>query len=139
ERAALDGHGFLFRDLAYASYQSTPATDPVLPPEPATATSGTTIEATVSGQQVPFEASGFDPYENVGVSVYSTPHFAGWFRANAGGVVSGTITLPASFAPGSSHTLQAIGATSNSVAIAAITLANADPAELPATGAQVNA
>lgn len=118
---ALAGHGLLIRDLEYATYQSTPTAPPPATTEPEPATSGTDAEATPDGDDVDFEASGFDPFENVAVTVYSTPYFAGWFRADAAGFVRGTITLPSSV-DGGLHTLALSGANGN-VAITQFTLA----------------
>jgi len=124
---ALLGEGFLIRDLEYATYQSTPTTAPPASTEPAEQTEGMAAEAEASGDTVAFEASGFDPFENVAITVYSTPYFAGWFRADAQGVVAGTLTLPAGF-PGGTHTIELAGANGN-VALAQFSLAR-----LPATG-----
>lgn len=125
--ADLAGQGLLIGDLAYSSYQSTPTAPPAPTTEPATATPGMDGEAHAQGSEVTFEASGFEPFENVAVTVYSTPYFAGWFRADANGVVSGVITLPASIG-GGLHTIELAGASGN-IAIAQFNLAR-----LAATG-----
>lgn len=134
--AALKGKGFLFSDIQYAAYTSAPTSEPTLPPEPEPATSGTDLvtEAKQPGEQQPFEASGFEPFENVAVTVYSTPYFAGWFRADINGVVSGSFTLPAGIGA-RTHTLQAVGQTSGSIATTRFTLALADTGAEPPLGA----
>jgi hypothetical protein len=66
-----------------------------------------------------FEAAGFLPYENVYITFFSTPVFAGWVQANAAGVVSGTVAVPVGLHPGA-HTLQLTGV-SGFVATAAFT------------------
>lgn len=109
---ALTGEGLLIRNLSYSTYRSTPAAPPAPTTEPASATSGMDAEATPQGDDVDFEATGFDPFENVAITVYSTPYFAGWFRADATGRVAGTITLPSSI-PGGLHTLGLAGANGN--------------------------
>lgn len=118
--AALDGEGFLIRDLEYASYRSTPTAPPPGTAEPATATEGTAATTALEGDEVQFQASGFDPFENVAVTVYSSPVFAGWFRADADGVVTGTFSLPSSV-PGGDHTIEFLGENGN-VAIAQFAL-----------------
>ncbi|CAN5308616.1 hypothetical protein BH10ACT7_BH10ACT7_31330 [soil metagenome] len=128
--AALDGQGFLYTDISYATYKSTPP-PPTPSTEPLPATGGGVTAAaqeTLPGGATTFEASGFDPYENVAVTIYSTPYFAGWFRANASGVVAGSFTLPHSVAPGS-HTLQVVGQNLGRVALSSFRVG------LPETGA----
>lgn len=110
--AALDGEGLLIRDLSYATFRSTPTDPPAPTTEPAPETDGMDAEATPDGDELQFEATGFDPFENVAVTVYSTPYFAGWFRADAAGRVAGTITLPSSI-PGGLHTLGLAGENGN--------------------------
>lgn len=110
--SALAGAGLLIRDLSYSTYRSTPTDPPAPTTEPEPATGGMDAEATPQGDDVEFEATGFDPFENVAITVYSTPYFAGWFRADATGRVAGTITLPASI-PGGLHTLGLAGANGN--------------------------
>lgn len=119
--ASLAGEGLLIRNLSYSTYQSTPTAPPAETPEPPAATAGTDADAVPSGDTVSFEATGFLPFENVGVTVYSTPYFAGWFRADATGRVAGTITLPVSIG-GGLHTLGLVGSSGNT-AIAQFTLA----------------
>lgn len=124
---ALAGEGLLFRGIWYATYQSTPTTPPTPAAEPGTETEGMDAEAEADGDTVGFSASGFDPFENIAITVYSAPYFAGWFRANASGVVTGAITLPASV-PAGVHTLEFAGANGN-LALAEFTLER-----LPVTG-----
>lgn len=136
---SLEGAGFLIRDLEYATYRSTPTSAPPATTEPAAATEGTDATATPAGDQVTFTASGFDPFENVAITVYSTPYFAGWFRADADGELSGTLTLPSSV-PGGVHTIEFLGENGN-VALAQFTLVRlaatgwSSSAALPAVGA----
>jgi len=130
--AELDGKGFLFSGISYATYKSTPTAPPTVSTEPQSPTAGTAAAAQVGEPNEPltFEATGFGPYENVGVTIFSSPYFAGWFRANSAGVVTGSIVLPASVGVGT-HTLQAVGQTTGNVATAAFTVG------LPATGGEV--
>ncbi len=124
EMTALDGQGYLFSGISYQTYLSTPSTNPPVAPEPEPATPGSELAAenTEPGGQTYFEGEGFEPFENVGVTVHSTPFFAGWFRANGAGQVSGYVTLPPTIASGT-HTIQAIGQSSGVVASAAFSVA----------------
>ena len=92
----LEGEGLLIRDLSYSTYQSTPASPPPATVEPPAATDGTDADATSDGDRVDFEATGFDPFENVAVTIYPGSYFAGWFRADSEGRVASTIELPSS-------------------------------------------
>jgi hypothetical protein len=122
---ATQGLGFLFSDISYGTTTSAPPVPtetPVLPTAPEAPSPGSSIaldDTEVTDGEVTFEASGFLPYENVYVTLFSTPVFAGWFQANASGTVTGTVTLPAGLAPGA-HTIQLTGV-SGFVAVAAFT------------------
>lgn len=111
---ATQGLGFLFSDISYGTSTSAPPVpteEPPLPAAPAEPSPGSTIvleNSEITGNEVAFEASGFLPYENVYVTLFSTPVFAGWFQANAAGVVTGTAVLPAGMTPGA-HTIQLTG------------------------------
>lgn len=110
-----------------APTEPTPTAPPaVLPPAPQPASPGTgvTVPSTppTPGGVIVVQASGFLPFEDVYFVWYSTPQFGGWLRADAAGVVSGSIPVPAGLAPGA-HTLQAVGAVSGTVASLPITVA----------------
>jgi hypothetical protein len=123
---ATQGLGFLFSDISYGTSTSAPPVpteQPELPAAPAEPSPGSSIaleNTEVTGDTVTFEAGGFLPYENVYVTIFSTPTFAGWLQANAAGVVSATVALPAGLTPGS-HTIQLTG-TSGFVAVTGFTL-----------------
>jgi len=116
--------GYLFSGISYSVREDSPAlptAPPALPPAPeATPDAPVEIPAQVSSEgRVEFSASGFLPYENVYATIYSVPVFAGWFQADALGVVSGSFAAPTGL-PAGSHTFQLTGATSGFVAASAI-------------------
>jgi LPXTG-motif cell wall-anchored protein len=117
-----------------------PTEPPVLPtaPDPTPDAEAELGDDTPTGTTVTFTAAGFDPFENAFVTIFSTPQFGGWFQADASGVVSGTVTLPAGLAAGT-HTLQVTGETSGWTAVVEFSLAAAapgvpTPTQLPLTG-----
>lgn len=125
--SSLDGEGLLVRNLSYSTYRSVPTAPPAPTTVPPAETAGMDADATPgAGGTVSFEATGFDPFENVAITVYSTPYFAGWFRADANGVLSGTLTLPSSIGSGN-HVMAFAGENGNA--------AQAGFAYLAATGA----
>lgn len=102
---------------APGSEPTAPPTLPTTPPvesDPGVSIAEPTVGA--PGETFVFSASGFDPYEYVGLSIYSTPQFLGWFAADGSGTVTAHVTLPASL-PSGSHTLVALGDTSGRVAV----------------------
>lgn len=110
--ASLDGEGLLIRSLSYATYRSTPAAPPAPSTEPAPETAGMDADAALASNTLTFEASGFDPFENVAATVYSTPYFGGWFRADINGNLVGSFTVPDSIGSGN-HTLELAGQNGN--------------------------
>jgi primary-amine oxidase len=128
---ATNGAGFLFSDVSYRSYERVVPAEPTLPPAPSTPTPDTGLGAPASGapeQAITVTGEGFDAYETVQLTWFSTPVFGGWVQADAWGRVSATVTVPASL-PVGAHTLQAQGVRSGRVATTAFTVV------LPHTGA----
>ncbi|CAN5423820.1 hypothetical protein BH10ACT7_BH10ACT7_18600 [soil metagenome] len=111
-----NGNGFLLSDVTYSSYNITavPTAPPVVEPDPDPTPGGqlTIPGGSDAGAEITAVGEGFGPFENVGFTVYSTPTFVGWAQANAFGVATLKFTLPAGLAPGSTHTVQAVGARS---------------------------
>ncbi|GAA3658962.1 hypothetical protein [Microbacterium marinilacus] len=118
-----------------------PTTSPQLPAEPdpspdavAAVSSDDEISAT---RVISFRAAGFLPFENVHLTFFSTPVFGGWFQADAAGVVSGEVEIPAALGAGT-HTLQLTGEISGWTAVTTFELAAAEPSGLAATGADTS-
>lgn len=113
---ALLGQGFAFSQITYATYDVE--ADPVAAPDVSTlpAAPSTTPDASLvlppssdADTQVTATGSGFDPYEVVDFTMYSTPTYVGWARADAFGNVSHTFTVPSTVSAGQVHTVQAVG------------------------------
>ncbi len=134
---AVAGQGLLFSGISYNVSTQAPAlptAPPVLAPTPATPDAEIPLTTTelVPGATIDFSVGGFTPFENVFVTFYSTPVFGGWFQADASGVVTGSVAVPAGLS-GGSHTFQLTGAASGFIAAQAITiaaLASAGPGEV---------
>ncbi len=87
-----------------------PTEPPTLPlaPDANPDTVAELTDTTVSGASLQLSASGFGAFENVSAVFFPQPTFGGWFQADANGVISGTIALPAGL-PAGSYTLQFTG------------------------------
>ena len=146
-RPALDGAGFLFTDIGFGARNTAPALptappviDPIADPAP-DAVLVTPTDPVAPGAGIPVSGTGFAPFENVAFTWYPSATFAGWFQADANGVVTATVTVPATLTPGE-HILQATGETSGFVAsgVVAVAAAAADPDDpLVATGVDTTA
>jgi hypothetical protein len=106
--AAVDseGHQGTRSDFVMTGKIPFPSTVPTSNgPLSATGISSGTVTA---GQSVTVSGTGYAPYSQVSVLVYSTPTLLGSAEADANGAFSLTVTLPAGLAAGS-HTLVAAG------------------------------
>lgn len=124
QKEDLLGEGFLFDDVSYRTFHTLPASAPTVDPEPDPSPDETleTDKAKIQpGDKIVVTGSGFDPYEDVHLTWYSTPIFAGWTQADAGGNINITLTVPAGLASGI-HTIQAVGASSGVVANTQLTV-----------------
>ena len=114
---------------------------PEAPRPPAASASDLTTSAGVTGSvsssrvapggTVSVTARGFDPGETVQVWLYSTPTFVGRAVADADGVVTTRVTLPADLAPGT-HSLVLVGESSGRVYLTELEVVR--PGVLSATG-----
>lgn len=129
---ALLGNGFTFAGITYSTYdvEPDPVAAPTLPtaPEPVPDADLVLPPTSDAATEITATGTGFDPYEIVDFTVYSTPIYLGWARADAFGNVTHTFTVPASFTAGQTHTVQGVGQRSarvvnSSLAITASTLA----------------
>ncbi|MDQ0762570.1 hypothetical protein [Streptomyces canus] len=78
---------------------------PYPPPPPTLTLTATTVQA---GGRLGFRGTGFAPRQRVEADLRSFVVVLGIFRANANGVVTGTVTIPRSTRPGY-HTFELIG------------------------------
>ena len=88
------------------------------------------------GGSVTVTGSGFKPDSAVTVQILSTPVRLASVTADANGVATVAVTIPAGFAAGASHTIELVGVDSSSAAYTVsipVTLASAGTA-LPKTG-----
>lgn len=128
-REAQRGHGYLFSDIVLKSYNTVPTAPPAdLPEEPSDSPDETFERSTAEDGTISlsFGPGTFEPYENVYVTWYSTPIFAGWFQAAADGSLSVTLTVPDSFASGEVHNLQFTGQSSGTVLLGTVTIVLAE-------------
>jgi len=137
---ALVGGGFLFSDVSYSAYQTyTAGPIPTEPPAVIAETPSATPDGPLSvptekpsaGSIITVSGSGFLPFENVYLAWYSTPVFAGWAQADIDGNLTAQVEVPASFAAGETHTVQAVGAQGERVLNAQVTLATAPVVVVP--------
>lgn len=78
---------------------------PYPPPPPTLTLSATTVHA---GDRLGFRGTGFAPRQRVEADLRSHVVVLGYFRANAHGVVTGTVTIPRRTTPGF-HTFELVG------------------------------
>jgi len=100
--------------------------------DPASDELGVSFHMLREGDSTTVWGSGFQPGEDVTVTLYSTPRLLATLRADAAGSIRGTVTIPVGV-PAGAHTLEAVGATSGFRLATGITIVDVEA--LASTGA----